>query len=367
VRKTFKYRIYPSKRQKRLLKATLEECRWLYNELLAQRRDSWQNHQKSLTLYGQQSTYQQLKATRSSLRSVHSQVLQNVAVRIDLALKAFFRRVKTGEKPGYPRFRGKDRYDSFTFPQSGFKVISEKSLVRLSKIGSVKIILHRPVEGEIKTCTVRRTATDKWFVCFSCAWEPTALPENTDEIGLDLGIRKFATMSDGRQINNPRFFKTEERALARSQRKLAKQTKGTPERERARRVIARVYERLRWKRDNFVHQHSRRLVDRYGFIAIEDLEVNRMVHNKCFAKSILDVAWSQFSSLLSIKAEWASRKVVRVNPAYTSQTCSACGHRQTIPLSQTVFDCLCCGLKLDRDHNAAKNILALGRQCLAKA
>ena len=362
MRKTFKYRIYPTKKQARQMSLWLEECRWLYNHLLAERKKAWEENGTFLSLYGQQATFPTLKQTRSSLTSIHSQVLQNVAVRIDLAFKAFFRRVKSGEKPGYPRFRGKFRYDSFTFPQSGFNLSG--NMLRLSKIGSVKVVLHRPVEGCIKTCAIKRSATGKWYVIFSCEWQPIALPENNQAVGIDVGLHSFATLSNGEQINNPRFFRREEKVLAKVQRKLSKAEKGTPERKKRRKVVARVHERIAWKRQDFIHQHSRKAVNQFGIIAVEDLNVNCMVHNHCLAKSISDAAWSGFFQLLSCKAAWAGRKFVAVNPAYTSQDCSCCGHRQKMPLSERIFKCPCCSSVLGRDHNAALNILALGLQSL---
>jgi putative transposase len=340
----------------------LEECRWLFNHFLAERKNTWEQEQKSLSLYEQHASLPALKEQRPSLASVHSQVLQNVAVRIDLAFKAFFRRVKAGEKPGYPRFRGKGRYDSFTFPQSGFSL--DGNILRLSKIGNVKVVLHRPVEGRIKTCTIKRSSTGKWYVMFSCEWEQTPLPENNEAVGIDVGLHSFATLSTGEHIENPRFFRQEEKALAKAQRKLSKAEKGTLERKKRRKVVARIHERIAWKRQDFIHQHSRRIINRFGIIAVEDIHVNRMLHNHCLAKSISDAAWSGFFQLLAQKAAWAARQFVTVNPAYTSQTCSSCGHRQKMPLSERVFKCPCCGLELDRDHNAAVNILGLGLQSL---
>src|SRR5271157_3988142 len=182
--KNFQYRIYPTKKQERLLNETLEECRWLYNHLLEKRKTSYEQTGKGLSCYGQQATYPMLKEQHPSLKTVHSQVLQNVAMRIDLAFQAFFRRVKAGEKPGYPRFKGKGRYDSLTFPQSGFS-ITHDNRVCLSKIGSIKMVYHRPIRGKIKTCTISRSSTGKWYVCFSCECEPERLPENPAQVGID--------------------------------------------------------------------------------------------------------------------------------------------------------------------------------------
>lgn len=262
--------------------------------------------------------------------------------------------------PGYPRFKSFGRYDSFTFPQapSGCQLRGEKLVV--SKVGPVKIVLHRPIEGTVKTATIRRTATGKWFVTFSCELEPKALPPNGEQVGIDVGLTTFATLSNGEKITNPRFFRREEKALAQVQRKLSAAIKGTPERAKRRKVVARVHERITNRRYDFVHQQSRKLVNRFGLIAVEDLNVNSMGRDRKFSKSIHDAAWSMFFACLSFKAAEAGRTFVAVNPAYTSQDCSRCRQRQLMPLAERVYRCPSCGLVLDRDHNAALNILAVG-------
>ncbi len=361
MRKAFKYRICPTKRQTTLLEQQLEDCRWLFNYWLNERKTLFEEMGKSIGMYDQQAELPALKLTRPGLNSVHSQVLQNVAVRLELAMKAFFRRLKAGEKPGYPRFKGFGRYDSLTFPQapSGIK-LSGDSLV-VSKVGYIKVKLHRPLKGTPKTVTLTRSSTGKWYVCFSCEGvEPRVLPANSEQAGIDVGLKTFATLSDGQEIENPRFFRKEEKALAKVQRRFAKEVKGTPERRFRRKAVARTHERTGWKRINFSHQHSRRIINQFGLIAVEDLNVNRMLHNHCLAKSISDAAWSNFFSMLSCKAEEAGRTLIKVNPAYTSQTCSHCGHRQKMPLSERVFNCPCCLLQIDRDLNASLNIKAVG-------
>ncbi len=359
ILKNFQYRIFPTKKQLRMLESTLEECRWLYNHLLEARKTAYEQEGRSLSCYGQQATYPILKEQRPSLSIVHSQVLQNVAVRVDLAMKAFFRRVKAGETPGYPRFKGYGRYDSFCYPQSGFS-ITHDTRVSLSKIGAVKMVYHRPVRGSIKTAAVHRSSTNKWYVTFSCECEPQRLEPTSTQVGIDVGLKTFATLSNADEIDNPRFFRQEEKALAQAQRRLCKAEKGTPERKKRRNVVARVHERATFKRENFTHQQSRQIVDRFGVICVEDLHVNRMVHNHCLAKSISDAAWSAFFSHLSCKAEEAGRQFIKVSPAYTSQDCSRCHHRQKMPLGERMYQCPCCLLSIDRDHNAALNIKALG-------
>src|SRR6266480_978313 len=363
MHKMFQYRIYPTKKQVQKLNETLGECRWLYNHFLEQRKTTYEQEGQSLSCYNQIDTLGLLKQERATLKRVHSQVLQNVAVRIDLAFKAFFRRCKAGEDPGYPRFRGKGRYDSFTYPQSGFK-IDEQGKLFASGIGHIKIVLHRPLRGKIKTLTLQRRSTGKWYASFSCEVEPLRLPENTDTVGIDVGLKTFATFSNGEEIANPRFFRKEEKALAKVQRKHSKLAKGTPERRKHRKVVARVHERIKFRRENFTHQESRKIVDRFGVICVEDLSVNRMLHNHCLAKSIADASWSAFFAQLFAKAEEAGRIAVKVNPANTSQTCSRCGHRQKMPLDVRVFACPCCHVQCDRDLNAALNICGLGLQAL---
>ena len=367
VRKTFLYRLYPTGSQRRAMNQTLEECRWLYNRLLEERRLAWEAADASVSLYDQHKRLPMLKQERPSLDTVHSQVLQNVALRIDLAFKAFFRRVRAGEKPGYPRFRGRGRYDSFCYPQapSGCQLQGER--LHLSKIGPVRVVLHRPLEGTPKTVCIRRSATGKWYANFSCEIEATPLPPLDTAVGIDVGLTNFTALSTGESIENPRFFRQEERALARAQRRLSKEAKGTAKRRKRKKVVARVHERIVNRRRDFAHQHSRRIVNRFQVIAVEDLSVNRMVHNHCLAKSIQDAAWSQFAACLSYKAANAGRSFVAVNPAYTTQDCSQCGHRQPVPQGERVYSCPCCGLHLDRDHNASLNIRALGLQSLGLA
>jgi putative transposase len=343
----------------------LEECRWLFNYLLEERRKAWEESKKRLYYYNQTKALPLLKKERPSLSLVYSQILQNVAARVDLAFKHFFRRVRNGEKPGYPRFKGVGRYRSLTYPQFGFKINGDR--LHLSGIGEVKIVLHRPLGGKVKTCTIKRTATGKWYAIFACEVKPTSLPESSEVVALDMGLRSFITLSTGERVDAPRPFRYEEKELAKAQRKLSRLEKGSQEYERQRKVVARIHERIAWKRHDFTHQLSRVIINRFGIIIAEDIQVNRMVRNHCLSKSILDVAWSGFLSKLVYKAEEAGRKLIKVNPAYTSQDCSGCGYRQSIPLSEMVFKCPCCGLELDRDYNAVLNILRLGLQSLGES
>ncbi len=372
MRKSYLYRIFPTRAQTTLLSKMLAECRWLYNNTLAYRKDTYEQEQRPTSWYETKARIPALKSERPTLRVVHSQVLQDVTARVDLAFQAFFRRVKSGETPGYPRFRSFGRYNSLCYTQYGNGVNLTHDILHLSKVGSVKVVLHRPLEGTCKSVYIRRSSTGKWYAAFSCEWEPTKLPVSSEQVGIDVGLTTFATLSTGDMIANPRFFRLEQKALTKAQRALSKQEKGTPERVKRRRVVARVHERTAWRRNDFSHQHSRCIVNRFGLIAVEDLEVNRMLHNHYLAKSISDVSWSGFTQMLKFKAEWAgTRSFIRVNPAYTSQTCSGCGHRlsseQRLGLSDRLFRCPCCTVQIDRDHNAALNILRLGTQSLVSA
>jgi len=289
-----------------------------------------------------------------------------VVKRVDLAYQAFFRRVKAGENPGYPRFKGYGRYDSFTYTQSGFSLKSGKLL--LSKIGDIKIKLHRAIVGEIRRLNIRRMPTGKWFVSFLVEVEPDEpLPKTGLSIGVDVGLKSFITLSNGDHVDNPRFFVHGETALAKAQRKLSKAEKGTPDRAKALKVVHRVHEIITNKRDDFVQKLSLSLVKSYDLIAFEDLNIKGMVKNHCLAKHISDAAWNNLITTTSYKAEWAGKRVELVNPNGTSQICSGCGQTVLKDLSERVHRCPFCGLTLDRDHNAAINILRLGLQSVAKA
>jgi len=360
---TFQYRVYPTKAQETILNAQLEECRWLYNHFLAEKKKEWRKSKKSLSAYDLMNTLPALKKERETLQIVNAQALTNVAIRVDLAFQAFFRRWRNGEKPGYPRFKSFHRYRSITFPQVIHRCYIRDGMLRVSKVGDVKIILHRPLEGNPKTVTLKKSTTGKWYVTFVCELnDPKPLKKSKNQIGIDIGLCSFAALSNGEKIANPRFFKRDEKELARVQRLFSKEAKGTTERIKRRKPVARVHERIEFRRKDFAHQQSRRIVNAYGFIAVEDLEVNRMIETRKFSKSISDASWAIFFTLLLYKAANAGRTIVRVNPAYTSQTCSSCGHRQKMPLDKRKYVCLECKLSLNRDVNAAINILTLGLQ-----
>jgi putative transposase len=358
VRKAFQFRLRPTKAQAKLLQAQLDECRWLYNELLSQRKLSYEELDISLSKYQQLMLLPMLKEERPSLKIVHSQVLQNIVDRLDKSFQAFFRRCKAGEKPGFPRFRGAHRYDSFCYPQSGFFLLGKE--ISLSKVGRIRIKMHRPIEGEIKTCTIKKTAGGAWDISLSCEVKAIPLEPKTDAVAIDMGIESFATLSNGEKVANPRFFKKGEKALAKAQAKLSKLQKGTKERRKAGRAAAKIHERIKNQRKDFCHKQAKKIVDQYQYICIEDLNIKRMMEGSRFAKSIADASWNQFRQFLTYKAEEAGRKLGLVDPAYTSQTCSQCGHLEPKKLTDREHKCSRCGYVAHRDFNAAQNILALG-------
>jgi putative transposase len=361
--KAYQYRLYPTKAQTTLLNQTFEICRKVYNNALALRRDSWDYDQKTLTYFDTIKELVQWKKDHPELKIVHSQVLQNCHLRVDLAFKAFFRRVKAGENPGYPRFKSFGRYDSITYPQQGYTV--NDRTINLSKIGEVRTILHRPFEGIVKTITIRRTPTKKWFVSLTCedvAAHP--LEPSTECVGIDVGLKTFAMLSNGKSVANPKFYQKEQSNLAKVQRKLSLCERGSIARQRANKVICRVHERISNKREDFTQKLSRSLVNQYGTICFEDLNVQRMSEDHRYAKGILDAAWSKLVQYTSYKAEDAGRIVVLVNPKNTSQMCSRCGQIVAKDISVRVHKCPRCGYKADRDLNASINIMRLGLQSL---
>jgi putative transposase len=366
MRKTYKYRIYLTCGQRRILNTMLEECRWVYNQTLEAREFAYEQSIKC-GLYDTQTLLPQWKQTRPSLKVVHSQVLQNVQVPVDLALQAFFRRVKQGaEDAGYPRYKKCGRYRSITYPQYGNGVVLRGNDLIVSKIGRVKVVWHRRVEGQVKTVSLKRSRTDKWYVTFSVEVPPRRLRPTNDVVGVDVGLTSFLTTSDGEKIDNPRFFRRDEADLKRVQKlkDAAKTTQNWDENRQRKKALARIHERIAWRREDFAHQISRRLVDGFQIIAFENLNVTDMLQNGRLAKSIADVAWTQLIQYTCNKAEEAGRTAVLVDPHHTTQACSRCGEIVRKGLNDRVHDCPYCGLVQDRDHNAAINILSRGLEQL---
>ncbi|MFZ3167976.1 MAG: transposase [Candidatus Methanoperedens sp.] len=360
MRKAYQFRIYPNKNQEVKLNRTLSTCRHLYNDSLAERKRQselnnlcksfevtpWGKHEwisyedQANALPGNKTIFQ---------KEVHSQVLQNTLKRVERSFKNFFKGF------GYPRFQGRDRYNSFTYPQSGIGL--EDGKLNISKIGVAKIIQHREIEGKIKTCTIKKDV-DQWYAIFSVEIDRPINPVDIKKpIGIDVGLRSLLTLSNGEQIEPPEFLRCSEKRLTREQIKLSRKKKRSNNRKNQATIVARTHRTIRNQRKDFAHKTSRILVDTYDKIVFEDFQIKNMVRNHRLAKSINDAGWYQLISLTKSKAEYAGKLVELVNARNTSQNCSKCGNLVSKNLSVRKHSCPFCGLVLDRDHNTAINIL----------
>jgi len=362
VRRAYQYRLYPTAAQAAGLDTVLWRCRELYNACLGERIEA-HKHGVSVNLYSQKRQLPGIKEVRPEYKLLNSQVLQDVVYRVDRAFAGLFRRKKAGLKGGFPRFRGRDRYDSFTLTQTGWKLVERR--LTLTGIGPIKVRWSRALGGTVKTVTIRRDA-DHWYVSFSCVVDmPDVLSDAArPEIGIDVGLEHFATTSDGGHIANPRHFRVGQAVLTKRSQSLARKKRGSKRRKKARLLVAKAHRKVRNQRRDFHHKTARVLVDGHGLIAVEDLRIATMVRNHALALSITDAGWGQFLTILSSKAAGAGCTVIAVNPAGTSQACSGCGQRVPKSLSTRWHHCDHCGCSLQRDVNAAKNILTRAGQVL---
>ncbi len=353
--RSYDLRLNPTKAQIAAFEHILADSCETYNAALQERRDAWRMQRKSITLYDQQKQITQLrKDPQFAVISVDIQ--REPLRRVDLAFKAFFRRCKAGDKPGFPRFRSRDRYDSFCWGNSNIRL--NNGSVVVPNIGLVHFKFHRLAEGTPKQVTIRRVGT-KWVGRVACDIGP-APPKVaiSNAVGIDLGLTTFATLSDGSEVSNPRFVRKHAQRIALAQKNLARKVRGSKNRVRAKEAARRAYQRMADARKNFCHHVSKALVSKYDLIAHEDLKIANMAKGR-LAKSIMDAAWGQLLFQLAYKAESAGRYVVAVNPRNTSQMCSGCGVLVRKALSERQHVCGC-GTNLGRDHNAAINVLAMG-------
>jgi putative transposase len=375
-KQAYKFRVHPTRKQVQALTWTLDRCRELYNASLQERRDAYRMAGKRINYYDQANQLPDIKDIREEYRDIHSQVLQDVLRKADKAFKAFFARCKRGKTPGYPRYKGYHHFDSFTYPQGGYSLTHDHR-VCLSKIGSIKVKLHREIKGSIKTCTIKREGVH-WYVVFTCEVEQEPLPMSDEAAGIDLGLLHFATLSNGSTIENPRYFRKGEKKLATLQQSLARKKRGSHRRKKVVQQVGKAHRKVRNQRADFLHKASHTLVNAYGLIVFEELqpanmskrakpkqdEQGKYLPNGGSAKSglnksIVDAGWALFQQFCTYKAANAGRDVLLVNPKYTSQICSGCGTVKKKELSERWHSCEC-GTELDRDHNAAINILRLG-------
>jgi putative transposase len=354
--KTFRYRLYPNSRQEKILLATLETCRRFYNDCLAERKLAYAERKESISKFAQLRKVKVLKDTSPYAASIHSHVLQTVVADLDKAFQAFFRRIQSGQTPGFPRFKGKNRFDSFGFKEygNGFKLDGRR--LKVSGVGRLRVFWHRPIEGKIKTLRLRHSA-DGWYATFSCEIEPHVLPETGHAVGIDVGISALIATSDGQTVENPRWYRVQQAKLRVAQRRVSRRKKGGCNRQKAVVQLRRLHEKTANSRKDYLNKLAYQLVKHNDLIALEDLQILNMVQNHKLAKSILDGGWGYLRQQLAFKAENAGRELVLVNPAFTSKTCSQCGHIfENLTLADRWVECDC-GLSLDRDINAARNIL----------
>ena len=352
MRKTFTYRLYPTRKQNIILLHVLSMCRKLYNDSLHDRQVAYEDCHCGLSYYDQQDW---LKFVDK--QGIYGHILQNVLRRVDASFRNFFRRVKNGEaNVGYPRFQGRNRYDSLTYPdpyRTGYKI--EGGKLHLSKIGAIRIFQHREIEGSIKTCTIKRDG-DQWYASFSVELPDPEPKEIKTSVGVDVGIITLATLSDGTEIENPKTQDKYDSKLWKAHRDLSRKKKGSSNRNKQKIILAGVYRKVRNARKDYLHKASRILADTYDQIVFENLQVKNMVKNHHLARSIHDASWSMLINFTTYKVEYTGGTVELVNPRNTSKQCSVCGGIQPMPLSRRTYRCPDCGAVIGRDHNAAINI-----------
>ena len=354
--KAYKFRLWTNANQERELEIMLETHRRLYNSALAQRQWFYDEWKISRSYADQSGWFKDERENNRWFAAINFSSAQATLRRLDKAFANFFRRVKAGEEPGYPRFKGRERFNSVLFPSHGDGIRLKGNKLRVQHVGTIRVCLHREVEGNIKTLSIKREA-DKWFlVVTSDMGEAATVGNILPSVGLDVGLTHFVTTSEGEKIDNPRYLKEELPELRRAQRSVSRKKKGGRNRKKAKRRVARIHARVANCRREHQHKVSNDLISRYGKIAVESLNVQGMVKNDRLARAISDVAWSSFVAVLTHKAERAGGKVVQVAPNNTSQLCSACDAKVPKTLGVRVHRCGC-GLVLDRDENAARNIL----------
>lgn len=358
--KPYLYRLYPHKKQFDELSKMLNTARDIYNSALAERKYAYRSQRKSLNYYNQANELREIRKEIPEVAHLNYSVCQNTLRRLDRTYQSFFRRVKAGKKAGFPRFKGRDRFNSITFPAYGDGVKLKNGKLYIQNVGLVKIKIHRNFEGQIRTVTIKNNC-DKWYASFSNMVEIKPLPTISAEVGIDMGIESFAVTSDSEFIRNPHYLKKSLAKLRIAQRRVSRRKLRSKNRRKATKLLAKQHLKIRNQRKDFSHKLSRIIVNRYGYIAVEDLQINNMAKNNHLAQSINDASWGQFLNFLSYKAEWAGRVFVKVNPNGTSQICSNCGMQVPKDLSVRIHRCPYCSIVLHRDYNSSLNVLALGR------
>jgi putative transposase len=358
--RSFRYPLKPTRAQEVVLTEWLARCCDLYNAGMEQRRQAWGRQRVSIQKFDQFNELPELRKSDPEWAAIPAWVMRSPLERLDNAFRAFFRRCKAGETPGYPRFKPRYSYDSFSFPyKTGVRPIRvENGEIYLPKLGPVKFHAYRELQGDPLVVSVTRTARG-WSLAFVCKLgEAPAKVAVKSVVGIDVGLEAFATLSNGERVENPKFFAQSEALIARHQRSISRKRRGSRSRHQAKRQVARAYERISNRRFDFARKLACDLYSRFDLIAHEDLEIQKMARG-VFAKPIKDVSWGLFIRCLQSKAEKAGKHCIGVDPRGTSQTCSACGRVEKKGLSEREHRCVC-GLTVHRDLNAAVNVLARG-------
>jgi putative transposase len=359
MKKAYVYRLYPTREQRALLQQQLDVAREVYNACLEERREAYRMCGVRLNYYSQANQLKDIRRDRPDVAAVNFSMLQAVCRRAQRSFENFYRRVAAGQDPGYPRFKGRSRFDSITFPSYGDGCKLRGNRLYIQGVGTLKVKLHRPVSGTIKTVTLKRSC-GRWYVVLTCEVEVQPLPATWRDVGIDLGLIDFLVTERGEPVPAPKYFRRGQATLARRQRIRERKRRGSTNRRKAGLLVAKAHRHVANQRKDFHHKTARKLVQAYDTIYHEDLAVRNMVQNHSLAKSISDAGWAQFIAILTSKAEEAGRVIVAVNPRGTSQTC-ICGEPVPKDLSEHWHQCPRCHLSLPRDQVSAMIIKGLGR------